>query len=871
MRSLLHAMFLGLTGMGLLVSHATSVIAETREIRLTRGAGITITAADEHLAAIGIAGRIWTLNPADGAATQLSADDELAQRPALSPDGQWVAYEIRRDGFDQIMVRNVDGSEPRQVTFGQFDHRSPTWSPSGSPSGSPPDATPASAGESRRLTMSANRGGNFAAWEIDLETLDLRKLTPGGGEERDPVWNRDGTQLAYVTDTRRGTALYAISPGGKPRKLLEEPAQIRSPAWRPGGGLITYVRESKGERQLRMLLLSKPAITKPITQFEDVYPHPAAWLDRMTFLYTANGQIRHRQFGVRNAESVAFDARITVERSAWSQREPELDAAASRSVVGYNGISHATDGTYFVAALGDLWEVDADGRLRGQLTNDPYVDAMPALSPDERSLAFVSDRGGSLQIWRLDLESKRLRRVTRENGVALNPRWIDGGTGIEYATAAHAAAPLFTTKRVAIKGAKAVNDEPGAATNTNAANAPPVLPLTWQQYVPQGRWIIRAGRVFDGLGPGYLTEHEIVIEGDRIVAVRPWSNDAETDGEADVHVIDASSRTVIPGLIDMSIRQARLGDERLGRKYLGYGVTTIREAVTHPEEAIERRESWHSGRRIGPRLLLAGGPCSEASADIDAALEYDAVSIDVCHSDNEADRAAMIAAIHAAGVSARAGEPLPDILLGANEARLPSSYLKGAEHFAIVAGQLGTTVTSNLAPVGLPLLMSDGELSGSWQYRELFTNAEHRWYEGGWKLRDSDRRRRQKALRARTVVLAAAVGGGAHVVMGSDAPLVPPGLGLHAELRLLADAGLQPFEVLRMATLDAGRALGAQNQLGVIKPGAFADLVIVDGDPLRNVRDAAKVWATVAGGRPYTRREMSTRGLRPRSVGKLYN
>ena len=863
MRILLHATILGLTGTGLLAPGA-SAVADMSEIRLTRGAGITATAAaDGQLAAFGLAGRIWTMNPTDGLATQISADDELAQRPVLSNDGQWVAYEIRRDGFEQIMVRKVDGSEPRQVTFGKFDHRSPAWTPTGSLDGA--------VGESRRLTMSANRGGHFAAWEIDLDTLDLRKLTPGGGEERDPAWNRDGTQLAYVTDTAHGTALYAIAPGGKERKLLEERAQIRSPAWRPGGGLITYVREANGERQLRMLLLSSPAITKPISRFENVYPHPVAWLDRTTFLYTANGQIRRRRFGERNAEPVAFEARIAVERYAWTQREPELTASDSRTAVGHNGISHADDGTVFVAALGDLWEVDADGRLRRQLTNDPYVDAMPALSPDERSLAFVSDRGGSLQVWRLDLESKRVRQLTQENGVALNPRWVDGGTAIEYAAAAHAAAPLFTSKRMPVKGSSAVTAVTSATNARNNGNAPPVLPLTWQQFVPQGRRIIRAGRIFDGLGPGYLIEHEIVIEGDRIVAVRPWTNDGDSGGDGDADIIDARSRTVLPGLIDMSITQARLGDERLGRKYLGYGVTTIREAVTHPEEAIERRESWSSGRRIGPRLLLASGPCSEASADIDAALGYDTVSIGICHSDGEDDRAAMIAAIHAAGVSARAGEPLPDILLGANEARLPSSYLAGNEHFAIVAGQLGTTVTSNLAPIGLPLLINDGELTGSWQYQELFTHAEHRWYEGGWKLRDTDRRRRRNALRARTGVLTAAVGGGARLVIGSDAPLVPPGLGLHAELRLLTEAGLQPFEVLRMATLDAGRALGARDRLGIIKPGAFADLVIVDGDPLRNVRDAAKVWATIAGGRPYTRRELSARGVRPRSVGKLYN
>ena len=106
---------------------------------------------------------------------------------------------------------------------------------------------------------------------------------------------------------------------------------------------------------------------------------------------------------------------------------------------------------------------------------------------------------------------------------------------------------------------------------------------------------------------------------------------------------------------------------------------------------------------------------------------------------------------------------------------------------------------------------------------------------------------------------------------GSDAPVTPAGLGLHAELRLLAQAGLQTFQILRMATLDAGRALGEGDQLGAIRAGYLADLVIIDGDPLGDIRAITNVTMTMIRGRPYSRRELSEPGGRPASVGNFYN
>lgn len=892
MRALLHATATGLSCAALLIGGGARADEDrSTEVWLREGANISVSAtpAGDHFV-FGLVGRVWTLDPVDGFATQLSEDDEWTRGPVLSPDGSLIAYETIRDGFHQIMVRDASGEMPRQITFGAVNHRSPSWSPAG----------PARPLDEHRLIMSSDRGGHYGIWEIDVDTLELQQLTFASSDEREPAWNADGTRIAYVTDTPAGSAIYAVKPGEQPQLLLKERARIRAPAWRPGGGLLTYVRQLKGENQLRMLILSQPTITKPISHGENAFPYPVYWFDRSRFLYTADGQIRRRSFGERNAEPVAFNARLELAPEPWSRRPLSLDEDDNQPVTGSNGRSVAADGRSVLATLGDLWEIGPDGALIRQLTNDPYVDAQPALSPDGTKLAFVSDRGGSLQVWLTDLDTMRTRRLTREHGIALYPEWTEAGAAIEYAAAPHVAATKLVSRRIDVASGR-IETAGDAAIGRDEVSPPEddghgdvVIPLTWRPFAVSGRRIIRAGRIFDGIGPGYLTGHEIVIDGDRITAVRPWTEDEDAgpddSDDADVEIVDAREQTVIPGLIDMSIRQSRIADERLGRKYLAYGVTTIREAVTNPAEAIERRESWGSGRRMGPRLLMSSTPCADAPdgfvvrpvlepavaqpafrTRINAAIDRGSVSIGVCRSLNAGTRVDVIATVHARGLSTMTGEVFPDVLLGADETRLPPPELAGYQDFATVTGALGTTVTSNLAATGLALLVHRGDLTTGWQYRQLFTRAEQEWHALGWRLAETDPEELRIKNRALSRGLTAAVARGARVVAGSDAPLVPPGMGLHAELRLLTDAGLQPFQVLRMATDDAGRALGAADRLGIIRPGAIADLVIVDGDPLMDIRDAAHVSMTIAGGRAYTRSELSQSGNRPASVGNLYN
>ena len=91
---------------------------------------------------------------------------------------------------------------------------------------------------------------------------------------------------------------------------------------------------------------------------------------------------------------------------------------------------------------------------------------------------------------------------------------------------------------------------------------------------------------------------------------------------------------------------------------------------------------------------------------------------------------------------------------------------------------------------------------------------------------------------------------GVHLLAGTDtpAPDVVPGFGLHEELALLVEAGLTPMQALQAATNSAARFLGKQDDSGTVAAGKYADLVLLDANPLQNIRNTGKIRAVVVGG-----------------------
>ena len=87
-------------------------------------------------------------------------------------------------------------------------------------------------------------------------------------------------------------------------------------------------------------------------------------------------------------------------------------------------------------------------------------------------------------------------------------------------------------------------------------------------------------------------------------------------------------------------------------------------------------------------------------------------------------------------------------------------------------------------------------------------------------------------------------------------PIQVPGISLHVELERLVEAGLSPLEALQTATLNPARVLEMADSLGTIEPGKLADLVLLDANPLEDIRNTQQIRAVVADGRLYRRADL---------------
>jgi len=89
---------------------------------------------------------------------------------------------------------------------------------------------------------------------------------------------------------------------------------------------------------------------------------------------------------------------------------------------------------------------------------------------------------------------------------------------------------------------------------------------------------------------------------------------------------------------------------------------------------------------------------------------------------------------------------------------------------------------------------------------------------------------------------------GVPIVAGVDSPLVPYGAALHTEIAGYVEAGFTPFQALQTATINTATLLSAQNDLGTIEVGKLADMAIVEGNPLVNIRDTMRVRKVIKNG-----------------------
>jgi Tol biopolymer transport system component/imidazolonepropionase-like amidohydrolase len=839
---------------------------------------------------------VWILTLASGELRQLTSTAANDSMPAWSPDGQEIAFVSDRAARG-IYARAVNGPAERQLIADATTLFTPAWTPDGrtvayvSVSGAVSrlmlgSTAISAAGEDvfpfrpqwigadeviytadgliKRLPRSGGATHTVpftadVAFTRPAFTPKRHQFTPEGPQPvrglMHPVISPDGSRVAFAA---LGDLWLVSASGGEavPERLTQDPFIEIHPAWSPdgtqlafssdrGGEMDTWVRDLRTGRERRVAAGGTSA----------------AWSPDSTRLAYLDPQSQLRVVDVSSGEGRQVHERLNEPgRPSWS---PDGRAVVMSALHPYS--TRFREGTNQV-----LWvqvEPDPSSTGRDAFAPDRWLDPLPhksigmrenlgpVWSPNGREMAAIVDGYlASYPVGRDGSPSAPPRRLSSD--YASSPSWTGDSRHLLYQ---------------ALDRFRLVDVSSGSVRD--------IVPrFTWAAKRTEGITTVHAGRLFDGRGAGLRDDVDVVIEGNRIARV-----EAHRDELHRGTMVDASDATVVPGLIESHTHLTKEYGEVLGRIWLSFGITTVRNPATNPFQGLEDREALESGVRIGPRLITTGEPLDgtrvyypggvalDSGALIDGqiaraqALGFDFIKTYVRLPDLLQKR--VIEAAHAAGMPVTSHEIYPAVAYGADGVE----HIRGTSRrgFSPKTSETRHTyrdVIDLLAASGMTLTPTIGIQGG----HQVLTLRDGWWLddprivrlfpaaasEPSRALRALPAARSDLAGRERLVVpqermVAALIKAGGRVIAGTDSPINPYGLSLLLELEHFVRGGLSPADAIRTATAVPAEAMGLGADLGTIEAGKLADLVVVDGNPLANITDLRRTRTVVKDGTVY--------------------
>jgi imidazolonepropionase-like amidohydrolase len=439
----------------------------------------------------------------------------------------------------------------------------------------------------------------------------------------------------------------------------------------------------------------------------------------------------------------------------------------------------------------------------------------------------------------------------------------------------------------AIKELQAAQEKTDAAWSERIARA--------LAHKPKAELVIRNARLFDPRDLSITPGTSVVIREDRIVRVSP---DAETKSAADAEIVDAHGRFLMPGLWD---NHQHFGDVD-GPLDLANGVTSARDMANDLDAFPARVARFDDGRELGPRVLKAGiidgtgelaGPTTmrvdtaeETIKDVDWYADHGYAQVKIYSSVKPELVPIMADRAHARGMRVSGHVPafmsarqfvengadeiqhinfieLNFLFPEVKETRNRDRFIKVAERareftpdkpvvseFIKFLKQHHTVLDPTMVAFeGLFCGDPTATTPGLEEIIPRFPPQVRRGMRSGALEAPKDKEAAyRESFPAMLRLLKALHEAGVTIIPGTDALA---GYMLHHELELYVRAGIPATEVLRMATLTSAEVMGANKDRGVIAPGKLADMILVDGDPTKNMRDLDKLTTVIKGGTVY--------------------
>jgi imidazolonepropionase-like amidohydrolase/Tol biopolymer transport system component len=843
---------------------------------------------------------LWQIHRHDretGEASQITNAQGSAMRPMLSPDGKFLVYGTRYKTDTGLRVRNLETGAERwlivPVTRDDQESRASR------------DTLPGYAFLPDGRSLVVPIGGKLQ--HVDFETgaarvipmtvpvkaeIAARVYTPVRMDDGDRVRARlirwpslspDGSRVVFSAMNR----LYVADvPNGSPRLLTSVPADARAaegefmPSWSPDGKFVVYTTWTTRGGHIKRVPAAGGA-PETLSHFEGYYLDPAITPDGSKVVFLS-GAVSDQLYSIlldtpaegdvhREPDAVGEIGGISAPNTLEIRWMPAGGGASTFVAAAQNGrrphFARQDSSRVYLSGSRGLQSIDISGYDRRTLLrvtgsgpgNNPPAAEEIQLSPDG-TRAFVSLQGKHFVVpmakaGRETLEvriqgrgdaSVPVTRASQEGGDYL--KWSADGQRVTWAMGA-----LFF-------------QQPADASGETQRHE---FLVERPRVKPTGTVLLTGARIITMKGDEVIGRGDVLVTGNRITAIGARGS---VRAPAGTRTIDMGGKTIMPGFVDAhahmwaprGLHQTEIWQYMAN---LAYGVTTTRDPQTSTPDVFAYADMVDAGMIPGPRIYATGPGIFGTSGidDRDSAFRFmkrykDAYRTNTIKQYVAGDRLVRQWLIEAAkeyGITATIEGAL-DLKL--NLTQMADGY-SGQEHslpilplYKDVVEFVARTKTFYTPTI---LVAYGAPWSENFYFESENTNADSklkRWVPE--ELLDTMIRRRPQWFvpeeYGHTRIgkqVADIVHAGGRAALGSHGQL--QGLGAHWETWNLGSGGLTPHETLRVVTLYGAEAIGLQQDVGSLEAGKMADLLVLDRNPLDNIRNTNSIRYVMKNGELY--------------------